>query len=612
MTTKAATNRRSSLRTVIPPLGSGVAGIALLLYALVTAAGPLRDHPSAYLSLHADDPVQWRLLDQAALDEARRENKPIFLSSGYFACHWCHVMQRESFRAADIAALLNRHFIPVKIDRELSPQEDAYLIAFVQRSRGIAGWPLSVFLTPEGHPLYGTAYIPPAELRALLRNMAELWRREGADWRQVAAAEALGGAGAVSGAAVPNAVLREALWHAAMASADELEGGFGGPAKFPHVPRLRALLRLYGDGGDAALGDFLRLTLQQMATQGLRDHIGGGFFRYTVDPSWQEPHFEKMLYDSAQLAVLYFEAAHWLGEEHWAAVARDTLDFLLREMLLADGAFAASLSALDAAGVEGGSYLWTEAALRRALTAREYDVASAAWGLQGAAVFSSGLLPRQMFGTAALRQRLGADAAEVLAIARSKLLRARSVRMAPRDDKRIAAWNGLVLQALSLGVQQGGEARYRAAARRLRDYLVTRLWDGRRLARAADQSGALPGEGVLEDYAQVAAGLVAWGHAGAAPDDRRLALHIVEAGWQRYRRDDVWSSGSVLPLGQAQRVLADGVMISPAALLAQVAACEGDASWELRARAALEADTALLYAAPLDYAGYIVRMCSRR
>lgn len=480
MTRKAATSRRSSRRTAIPRLGSGTAGIALLLYALAAMAGPLRDHPSAYLALHADDPVQWRLLDQAALAEAQRDNKPIFLSSGYFACHWCHVMQRESFRAADIAALLNRHFIPVKIDRELSPEEDAYLIAFVQRSRGIAGWPLSVFLTPEGHPLYGTAYLPPAELRLLLRTMAKLWRGEGEEWRQVAAAEALGGAVAAPGASVPNAVLREALRQAAMAQADDLEGGFGMPAKFPHVPRLRALLRLYGDGDDEALGDFLRLTLRQMATQGLRDHIGGGFFRYTVDPSWQEPHFEKMLYDSAQLAVLYFEAAQWLGEEHWAGVARDTLDFLLREMLLPDGAFAASLSALDSSGAEGGSYLWTEAALRRVLTAREYDVAIAVWGLQGTPVFGSGYLPRQTLDAATQRQRLGADAAEVLASARGKLLRARSVRMAPRDDKRIAAWNGLVLQALSLAVQQGDEARYRAAARRLRDYLVTRLWDGSR------------------------------------------------------------------------------------------------------------------------------------
>lgn len=582
----------------------------MLLYALAAMAGPLRDHPSAYLALHADDPVQWRLLERAALDEAQRENKPIFLSSGYFACHWCHVMQRESFRDAEIAALLNRYFIPVKIDRELSPEEDAYLIAFVQRSRGIAGWPLSVFLTPEGHPLFGTAYIPPAELRTLLRNMAELWRREGEEWRQVAAAEALGGAVAAPGASVPNAVLREALRQAAMAQADELEGGFGMPAKFPHVPRLRALLRL--QRGDAALGDFLRLTLQQMATQGLRDHIGGGFFRYTVDPSWQEPHFEKMLYDSAQLAVLYFEAAQWLGEEHWAGVARDTLDFLLREMQLPDGAFASSLSALDESGAEGGYYQWTEAALRRALTAREYDVASAAWGLQGVPVFSSGYLPRQVLDTTALRQRFGADAADVLASARGKLLRARSARTVPRDDKRIAAWNGLVLQALSLGVQQSDDARYRSAATRLRDYLVTRLWDGRYLARAADHRGALPGEGVLEDYAQVAAGLVAWSHAGAVPEDRAIALRIAAAAWHRYRRGDAWSSGSVLPLGQAQRVVADGVMISPAALLAQIAACEGDEQWLPMAHAVLAADTALLHAASLDHAGYIVRMCSRR
>ncbi len=601
-------SRRIKSAITLPRFCGKVVCLMILLFSVTAGASPLREHPSRYLALHADDPVQWRLLDRAALEEAQRTDRPIFLSSGYFACHWCHVMQQESFRDPVIAAVLNRHFIPVKIDRELAPEEDAYLLAFVQRSRGNAGWPLSVFLTPDGHPLYGTPYVPPAELLQLLQRMVAVWRDEGAEWRRVAAVEAMGDAVLpVPDTGVLPEQLRTLLLQAALAQADELEGGFGMPAKFPHVPRLRTLLSVYRDSGDAVLGAFLRLTLRQMATQGLRDHIGGGFFRYTIDPSWQEPHFEKMLYDSAQLTVLYFEAAALLGEAQWADIGRDTLDFMLRELLLPDGAFAASLSALNAAGEEGRYYLWSEEELRRLLSADEYRVAAAAWGVSGTAEFAAGHLPRELLDESALVQRFGKEAVRLLDTARNKLLRGRAVRSVPRDDKRIAAWNGLALQALALGAQQTDGGHYHQAGARLRDYLVTRLWDGGRLARAADHAGALPGDGVLEDYAQVAVGLLAWAEVSARQPDRQLALGIADAAWHRFRRGAGWDSGvgSVLPLGQAQVLLADGVMSSPGALLGLVAARGEGELWQQRARAALEVGTAQLMAAPLDYASYI-------
>lgn len=605
----AAISQRIRWHAGVPHVGGMLVCLLLLPFLSVTNASPLRDHPSRYLAAHADDPVQWRLLDRAALQEAQRTEKPIFLFSGYFACHWCHVMQRESFRDPAIATVLNRDFIPVKIDRELSPEEDAYLLAFVQRSRGNAGWPLSVFLTPDGHPLYGTSYVTPPELLQLLQRMTAVWRDEGADWRQVAAAEALMEARAALPPihAAPQQ-LRAALLQAALAQADELEGGFGAPAKFPYMPRLRALLTLYHDSGDAALGAFLRLTLQQMATQGLRDHIGGGFFRYTVDPSWHEPHFEKMLYDSAQLAVLYFEAAALLGEPQWAEVGRDTLDFMLRELLLPGGGFAASLSALDATGEEGGYYLWSEDELRRLLTAEEYRVAAGAWGLAGAAPFAGGHLPRKVLDEEALVQRFGKEAVQILAAARSKLLAARAKRSAPRDDKRIAAWNGLALQALALAARTAGDERYRQAGLRLHTYLVAAFWDGQRLVRAADHRGRLPGDGVLEDYAQVAAGLLAWSGVSARQEDRELALAVADVAWRRFRRGGAWDSGvgSVLPLGRAQVLLADGVLSSPGALLERLAS-QGDGElWRQRVEAARENTAAQLLAAPLDYASYIV------
>lgn len=553
--------------------------LAVPMTTALAQSSPLAGHPSRYLGLHAQDPVHWQLWGPEALAQARREGRLLYVSSGYFACHWCHVMRRESYLDPAIAALLNEHFVPVKVDRELLPDLDASLIDFVRRTHGLAGWPLNVIVTPEGYPLLGFTYLAPDELKASLTDLAGRWREEPAELRGLAkrvtaSLQATGRTEAVAVVTPDRAALRAALLGATYAAADELAGGFGAGSKFPLVPRLRVLLRLYRQAPEARLRAFLELTLERMAGQGLSDLVGGGFFRYTVDPVWQVPHFEKMLSDNAQLALLYLEAAAALGRPEFAAVGRRTLDFMLRELAHADGGFAAALSAVDDHEREGAYYLWQPAELQRLLTPASWAVARLAWGLDRSAALESGLLPRQVQTPAALAERTGRSVVEVDALlsqARGVLLAARSGRHVPQDDKRIAGWNGLALSALAAGAELSQGERYRIAGRRLRGFVLARLWDGERLRRAITDRGAA-GSGALEDYAYVAQGLLDWalledGQQGLVP-----AAAIARQAWRRfYRPGDVggWQLGEerLLQYGALAPVLVDQVTPSPSALL---------------------------------------------
>jgi len=547
--------------------------LLLLLFSSLAMGNALRGSDSPYLAMHADDPVQWRTWSPAVLAQARREGRLIFVSIGYFACHWCHVMQRESFRDPALARLLNARFIPVNVDRELNPALDAYLQDFVQRTRGIAGWPLNVILTPEGNPLVGAVYLPREKFRALLEGVQARWRRTPEILRRAAAAAAR----ALQPVPSPPTPLtngdvqgyRQALRQQALSLADTLDGGFGEVAKFPSPPLLEALLTAWYEAPDAALEAFLRLTLRQMAGQNLYDHIGGGFFRYTVDSDWQTPHFEKMLYDNAQLASLYLRAARLLHEPAFARVARETLDFLLREMRRVDGAFVASLSAVDEAGREGGHYLWDTPALRRVLDADTLAAVRTAWDIDGPPPFDGGYLPRPMLDPAAAAQALGMDVSRLrrlLGAARERLLAERRQRPLPVDDKALAGWNGLTLSALTAGARELGDARYRQAAAALREYLVHRLWDGQRLWRLRGRE-VVPA--TLADYAFAARGLLDWAELSGDEADRRLARQWVMQGIRRFHAADGWRPAeAVLPAAAHGRpLLDDGPLPSPAAVL---------------------------------------------
>ena len=547
--------------------------LLIVLLPLAAAAAPLanqlRHHPSPYLALHAADPVAWQEWGPAAVARARAEGKLLYLSIGYFSCHWCHVMQRESYRDAGIARFLNRHFIPVKVDRELEPALDQRLIDFAQRTRGRSGWPLNVFVTPDGHPLYATLYHPPQEFLEVLKRVDERWRTDRARLAELARIEDVQPTG--PGAPRIDRAEAEALVEAARAEAlrqaDTIQGGFGAPNKFPQVPQLTFLLAQLERHEDAVLREFLVLTLDAMADNGLHDQLGGGFFRYTVDPSWTTPHFEKMLYDNAQLARLYFAAARVLGRDDYRRLAQRTLDFLLREMLATDGAFIASLSALDDRGVEGGYYLWSEKQLATVLTADE----RAAWklhaGMTGVPPFDHGWLPLRAMAPAAVAQRLQRMPAAVerqLGSAEGKLRAARARRGLPRDTKVLAAWNGLALAAFVAGVQATNEPRYRQAAQSVRDVLVMKLWDGRQLRRSP-----AGGRAALEDYAYVAHGLGAWAQLTGEQRDYEQAAAIARAGWQRFYGASGWRLGedALLIAETGQDVINDGPMPSPSAIL---------------------------------------------
>ncbi len=572
-------------------------------------SSPLAGHFSPYLAMHADDPVRWRLWDDAVLQQARRENKLIFISSGYFACHWCHVMQRESFRNETIAALLNRVTIPVKVDRELDPELDAALIAFVERTRGSASWPLNVFLTPEGYPLVGTVYLPPDGFQTFLERLALRWQQEPQMLVGLARRASQQEVKHLSEAnRIPLPQLREKLRQGFSQSIEQkgdfLAGGLGDGAKFPEAPLMEALL--LQAQSDEALRDFTALTLEQIAGQGLRDHLGGGFFRYTVDPGWQQPHFEKMLYDNAQLARLFLHASETLAIPAYRALALQTLDFMLREMWHKEGAFIASLSALDEAGVEGGYYLWTQEELQAVLGEQDYRLLNLGWSFCGAPDWQGAVLPVPTLSADALAERLERTATEItqqLRRARQALLRERRQRSLPRDEKRLAGWNGLALSALSEAGRMG--RRYRLAGKAVRDYLHS-LWDGERLWRlhARGDKGGIPG--VLEDYIYVAQGLLDWAAVEGDRASRELAARLVDEAWQRFhgKRGWHWGEGEAVRLfSPAVPMLADGALPSPSALWLQLKRRLGQ---EAPVEATLLADTEVVLEEPLAYPSYLL------
>lgn len=581
------------------------------------AANALAGHPSPYLALHAQDPVHWQEWGPEVLARAKAENKLLFLSSGYFACHWCHVMQRESFRDPEIAALINRHLIPVKIDRELEPALDAYLIDFARRIRGQAGWPLNVFLTPDGYPLAGLLYSRPEGLRQIIERLAAAWgeQREylGTLARQAADEMQPPPVGTTEPMSTrETAALRDSFLQQTLALADELSGGFGQGSRFPMEPQWLTLLELIPKPPAPPFRKLVELSLDQMATQGLRDHLGGGFFRYTVDPGWQQPHFEKMLYTNALMARLYLRAAQVLERPDYLEVARDTLDFLLRELRAPDGGCIASLSAVDGVGVEGGYYLWSENELAATLTPEELVVARRRWGLEGARPFPDGWLPVLRARVEEISRAEGITEDEVvnrLHRAKTKLLAKRQQRSLPRDGKRLAGWNGLALSALVAGAQAFPEGPYRQAAGEVRDWLLTRLWDGRRLWRAKEQGRAL-GSPALEDFVYTAAGLLAWAELSGQTADKDIAVEFIARAWSDFFTDQGWKTATLTPLPAMPRAWAmtDNPLPSPSALLIRLTAALPQPPASARVSQALGLGALPARQNPFDFAGHVLAL----
>ncbi|MBI2780256.1 MAG: thioredoxin domain-containing protein [Chloroflexi bacterium] len=486
----------------------------------------LAGETSPYLLQHANNPVDWFPWGPDALTRAKLLDRPIFLSIGYAACHWCHVMERESFEDEATATYLNARFVAIKVDREERPDLDQIYMSAVQTLTGGGGWPMSVFLTPDGRPFYGGTYFPPVpahglpSFRQLLEGIDRAWREQRADLEQ-SAAQLVGQIASASrnaaGGAAPTPALLDTAVGLIERGFDATNGGWGGAPKFPQPMTIEFLLRRAVARDPRAL-PMARRTLDRMADGGLRDQLGGGFHRYATDAIWLVPHFEQMLYDNAQLARVYLHAWAFTGDERYRDVATGTLTYILRELTTDAGAFAASQDA-DTQGVEGATFTWTAEEIREGL-GDDAAMFSTAYGVTERGNWEGRAILSRVRPTAELATLYSLSPAEVdsrLGAARERLLLQRRRRPQPaRDDKALAAWNGLTIGALADAARllriaglDGLARRYLAAAIRAADAIVGGLLspDGR-LGRSW-KDGRSTGQGVLEDYANLAEGLLA-------------------------------------------------------------------------------------------------------
>jgi len=541
------------------------------------AGNNLKDHPSPYLAMHGNDPVNWQRWDNSIFERAKKEKKLIFVSIGYFACHWCHVMQRESYQNSEIAKIMNREFISVKVDRELRPALDARLINFVEQTRGYAGWPLNVFITPDGYPLVGIVYLPPTDFKSLIENMAQTWKSDmdGMDVMARAAAQAMKKVEVSQGPVLDKkeiAYYQKLFAKQAMQNADYLQGGFGEQSKFPLVPQLDLLLHLYKKNHDRTLGDFLQLTFNKMSSLGLYDHLRGGFFRYVVDPNWQIPHFEKMLYDNVQLISLYLEAGKVFKNEQYIRIAMESIRFLNNELMDDSGAMISSLSAIDDNNVEGGYYLWSDEELKSLLSKQEHQVINLYWGMKHAPELEAGHHPKLDQTVSSIAKEIGVKQVlveKIISSVKMKLKKQQLNRSLPRDTKILASWNGLALSALVAASKH--DKQYALQAEKIKTFILTKLWNGQSLTRASAQ-GQYLGNATLEDYAYVAQGLFDWVSYSGDKDALRQVSKIVAQAWTRFYAGDGWllAEGMMPGISAREAIIADGPMPSPSAVLIRV------------------------------------------
>ncbi|HTX28112.1 MAG TPA: thioredoxin domain-containing protein [Streptosporangiaceae bacterium] len=471
----------------------------------------LKDSTSPYLLQHADNPVDWWPWCDEAFAEAARRDVPVMLSVGYAACHWCHVMAHESFEDPETAALLNEHVVAVKVDREERPDVDAVYMTATQAMTGQGGWPMTVFMTPDKEPFFCGTYFPRDHFRQLVLSISRAWRtqHDGVtdQARQVvtalrehaeATARALREGESQSAERLPE--LGDAAVVALQRDYDAADGGFGGAPKFPPSMVLEFLLRFRRRTGSPEALWMAEGTCEAMARGGVYDQLGGGFARYSVDASWIVPHFEKMLYDNALLARVYLNLWRATGSELGRRVAAETCAWLLRELRTRDGGFAASLDA-DSEGEEGKFYVWRPAELNAVLGPADGEWAARVFDVTPAGTFER--------GASVLQRRIEPDDDERLERVRAALLAARGERVRPgRDDKVVAAWNGLAISALAECGLLLGRAEFVAAARDAATLLATVHRAGDRLIRTSRDGSAGDTAGVLEDYACVAEGFL--------------------------------------------------------------------------------------------------------
>jgi uncharacterized protein YyaL (SSP411 family) len=489
---------------------------------------------SPYLLQHADNPVHWQPWDDAALALARREDRPILLSIGYSACHWCHVMAHESFEDAGVAEVMNRLFVNIKVDREERPDLDQiYQTAHQMLTQRSGGWPLTMFLAPDGTPFFGGTYFPK-EPRYGLPGFADLCervteafsnRRGDIESQNAELRRALAGTVPVKAAtaaafdARPLAAAAESLTR----SFDRKHGGFGTAPKFPHPTELAFLLRR----PEPDLREMALTTLKRMSEGGIYDQIGGGFSRYSVDERWEIPHFEKMLYDNGPLVALCADAWAQTGDPLYARVAEETVAWVTREMQAADGGYASSLDA-DSEGEEGKYYVWDRSEVETLLTPQESALALRRWGFGGPPNFENRHWHARITGD------LGDAELPLLDAAREKLFAAREKRIRPgRDDKVLASWNALMIEGMAHAARVFDRGEWLASAQRAMDFVRRTMWQDKRLLATA-RNGRAHLDAYLDDYAFLLAALLELMQAGFRRVDLDFAVELADTLLARF------------------------------------------------------------------------------
>jgi uncharacterized protein YyaL (SSP411 family) len=479
----------------------------------------LINESSPYLQQHAHNPVDWYPWGDEAFEQAKKEDKPIFLSIGYSTCHWCHVMERESFENEQIAEIMNEHFVSIKVDREQRPDVDQIYMNAVQLMTGSGGWPLSVFLTPDGKPFYGGTYFPPKDsygrpgFERLILSIADAWKNR----RQ----ELIDSAGNLSELlkSPPGPVDKRKLSLQVLTGAfkyfqdsfDAANGGFGFAPKFPQPTNLSMLLGYWYRAGNEQSLQIVEKTLDAMAKGGIYDHIGGGFHRYATDTRWLVPHFEKMLYDQALLSKVYLQAYQITGNKKYAEISKEIFDYVMRDMTEPKGGFYSAEDA-DSEGTEGTFYLWEPKQIASILDEDQAKVFNAFYGVTPKGNFEE---DKTIIHVATSVEQLGKvfgtnpeDIENILRDARTKVFRERQKRIRPhRDDKVITAWNGLMISSLAYGGAVLDEEKYIAAAKRSAEFILSTLYKNNRLMRYY-RNGQVIEKAFLDDYAFMAMALL--------------------------------------------------------------------------------------------------------
>jgi len=522
----------------------------------------LYQHASPYLAMHGQDPVNWLDWKATALDKAKQSNKIIMISSGYFSCHWCHVMQTENYHDQETANFLNQHFISVKIDRELTPDLDRYLIDFAQRAAGHAGWPQHVFLTPNGYPFFAFTYKPKPDFLASLKKIQSVWSNSRD--RVIATAKS---AILPIDKPINRSLKKQAFIQAFIAQLlpqmDRLSGGLIGSNKFPNASILKTALLLKHENNE--ISDWLMTSLDQMQSQHLFDHVHGGFYRYTVDPEWQIPHFEKMLYTQAMLAEIYLIAGEKYSRQDYTQTAKQTLNYVIKQLYHpASGLYLSSQSAVDKNQVEAANYVWTEQQLKQTLNNKLFEMVKESWLTQSTEYeipYQSQHEPAwHPLPTEKYWQKIKQ------ALAESKLKPSTDI---PTDSKSILGWNGLLLTAFSKAVEL--KQLDKRIAEDLAQNLIKNL-DQVKPPRALSAINQNMGEANIQDYAYIIQGLESWAKISKKNkrnDHKPKVQYYRQQAKAKFKTSAGWryANSPILPGQQGSHAMRDNAIPSPTAIL---------------------------------------------